>query len=94
VTAAPGAARPEGILSALMLGVAGGAILVPLNSTMLAVALPGIMNEFGLRANEVSSLVTLYLGAVAVTLPVAGSLTSRRSGARFRCWRGLAYCRP
>ncbi len=77
MTAAPGAARPEGVLSALMLGVAGGAILVPLNSTMLAVALPGIMDEFELQANEVSSLVTLYLGAVALTLPVAGSLTDR-----------------
>src|SRR5688500_17516933 len=60
-----------------MLGVASGAILVPLNSTMLAVALPGIMDEFGLGANAVSSLVSLYLGAVAVTLPIAGSLTDR-----------------
>jgi EmrB/QacA subfamily drug resistance transporter len=77
VTSAPGAVRPEGLLSALMLGVASGAILVPLNSTMLAVALPGIMDEFALGANEVSSLVSLYLGAVAVALPVAGSLTDR-----------------
>ena len=60
-----------------MLGVASGAILVPLNSTMLAVALPGIMDEFGLGANEVSSVVTLYLGAVAVALPVSGSLGDR-----------------
>jgi EmrB/QacA subfamily drug resistance transporter len=60
-----------------MLGVAGGAILVPLNSTMLAVALPGVMGDFGLGANEVSSLVTLYLGAVAVALPVGGSIGDR-----------------
>lgn len=60
-----------------MLGVASGAILVPLNSTMLAVALPGIMDEFGLGANQVSSVVTLYLGAVAVALPVSGSLGDR-----------------
>jgi EmrB/QacA subfamily drug resistance transporter len=60
-----------------MLGVANGAILVPLNTTMLAVALPGIMDEFRLGANEVSSLVTLYLGAVAVTLPVGGALGDR-----------------
>jgi MFS family permease len=60
-----------------MLGVASGAILVPLNSTMLAVALPGVMSEFGLGANTVSSLVTLYLGAVAVALPVGGSLGDR-----------------
>ena len=65
------------LLSAVMLGVASGSILVPLNSTMLAVALPGVMSEFGLGANTVSSLVTLYLGAVAVALPVGGSLGDR-----------------
>ena len=65
------------LLSAAMLGVASGAILVPLNSTMLAVALPGVMDDFTLGANAVSSLVTLYLGAVAVALPVGGSIGDR-----------------
>jgi EmrB/QacA subfamily drug resistance transporter len=60
-----------------MLGVASGAILVPLNSTMLAVALPGVMDDFALGANAVSSLVTLYLGAVAVALPIGGSIGDR-----------------
>ncbi len=60
-----------------MLGVASGSILVPLNSTMLAVALPGVMDEFGLGADAVSSLVSLYLGAVALALPVSGSLGDR-----------------
>jgi EmrB/QacA subfamily drug resistance transporter len=60
-----------------MLGVASGAILVPLNSTMLAIALPGVADDFGLGANAVSSLVTLYLGAVAVALPVGGSIGDR-----------------
>jgi EmrB/QacA subfamily drug resistance transporter len=69
-------ARPR-LLSAALLGVASGAILVPLNSTMLAVALPGVMHDFGLGANQVSSLVTLYLGAVAVALPVGGSIGDR-----------------
>lgn len=73
----PGGRPREGVLSALMLAVASGAILVPLNSTMLAVALPGIMDDFGLGANDVSSLVTLYLGTVAVALPVSGSLGDR-----------------
>jgi EmrB/QacA subfamily drug resistance transporter len=77
-----GPARPEPrrgprLLSAALLGVASGAILVPLNSTMLAVALPGVMDDFGLGANQVSSLVTLYLGAVAVALPVGGSIGDR-----------------
>ena len=40
--------RRTSTLSALTLGVACGAILVPLNTTMLAVALPGMMGEFGL----------------------------------------------
>lgn len=67
-------ARP---FSAVMLALAGGAILVPLNTTMLAVALPGIMEEFDLGANAVASLVTLYLGAVAIALPVSGALADR-----------------
>ena len=70
------AANPR-LLSAALLGVSSGAILVPLNSTMLAVALPGVMDDFGLGANTVSSLVTLYLGAVAVALPVGGSIGDR-----------------
>ena len=69
--------RDGRLLSAAMLGVASGAILVPLNSTMLAVALPGVMDDFGLGANSVSSLVTLYLGAVAVALPIGGSIGDR-----------------
>jgi EmrB/QacA subfamily drug resistance transporter len=68
--------RPR-LLTAAMLGVASGTILVPLNSTMLAVALPDVMGTFGLGANEVSSLVTLYLGAVAVALPLGGSIGDR-----------------
>ena len=75
---APGRRAPDGrVLSAVMLGVASGAILVPLNSTMLAVALPGVMDSFTLGANQVSSLVTLYLGAVAVAVSVGGSIGDR-----------------
>jgi EmrB/QacA subfamily drug resistance transporter len=60
-----------------MLGLASGAILVPLNSTMLAVALPSVMAEFHVGAATVASLVTLYLGAVAIALPASGSLGDR-----------------
>ncbi len=65
------------LLTPTMLGIASGSILVPLNSTMLAVALPGVMEEFQLGAGPVASLVTLYLGAVAVALPASGSLGDR-----------------
>ena len=71
---APGRAR---LLSPAMLGVASGAVLVPLNSTMLAVALPSVMSEFAIGPETVSSLVTLYLGAVTVALPASGSLGDR-----------------
>ncbi len=65
------------LLSGTMLGIASGAVLVPLNSTMLAVALPSVMDEFAVSAGTVASLVTLYLGAVAVALPASGSLGDR-----------------
>lgn len=65
------------LLSPAMLGVASGAVLVPLNSTMLAVALPDVMGEFSIGPDTVSSLVTLYLGAVTVALPASGSLGDR-----------------
>jgi EmrB/QacA subfamily drug resistance transporter len=71
-----GAGRAR-LLSPAMLGVASGAVLVPLNSTMLAVALPSVMGEFAIGPETVSSLVTLYLGAVTVALPASGSLGDR-----------------
>jgi EmrB/QacA subfamily drug resistance transporter len=65
------------LLTATMLGIASGAILVPLNSTMLAVALPSVMTTFAVEPNEVAALVTLYLGAVTVALPASGSIGDR-----------------
>ncbi|MCI0344468.1 MAG: MFS transporter, partial [Chloroflexi bacterium] len=65
------------LLTALMVGLASGAILVPLNSTMLAVGLPGVMSDFGLGPSTVASLVTLYLGSVAIALPLSGALGDR-----------------
>ena len=60
-----------------MLGIASGAILVPLNSTMLAVALPSVMTTFAVEPGDVASLVTLYLGAVTIALPASGSIGDR-----------------
>ena len=71
------ATRSGPFLDAGMLGLACGAMLVPLNSTMLAVALPSIMAEFGIGASTVAALVTVYLGAVAISLPASGSLGDR-----------------
>ena len=60
-----------------MFGIASGSVLVPLNSTMLAVALPSVMDTFGVDAATVASLVTLYLAAVTIALPASGSLGDR-----------------
>ncbi len=68
---------PPHLITGAMLGLASGAILVPLNSTMLAVALPSAMKEFDVGAATVASLVTLYLGTVAITLPASGSIGDR-----------------
>jgi MFS family permease len=80
-TRVPAGPRPS-LLSPILLGIASGSILVPLNSTMLAVALPGVMDEFGLGADNVATLVSLYLGAVAIALPIGGTLGDRYGARR------------
>lgn len=65
------------LLSGPILGLASGAILVPLNSTMLAVALPSLMHEFDVDPATIATLVTLYLAAVVVALPASGALGDR-----------------
>jgi DHA2 family methylenomycin A resistance protein-like MFS transporter len=64
-------------LSPAILGIAAGMMLVPLNSTMLAVALPSVMDDFGTNASAVATLVTVYLGTMVVALPFAGALGDR-----------------
>src|SRR3954451_4914693 len=55
-------------------GIALATALVPLNSTMIAVALPDIADHFGISKSSASVLVTLYLVAMLVGQPVAGRL--------------------
>ena len=52
-------------------------MLAPLNSTMIAVALPRVMAEFGAGMTGVGWLVTSYLIAMAALQPVAGKLGDR-----------------
>lgn len=54
------------------------AALVPLNSTMIAVALPSLAAELNVSRGAAAILVTAYLVAMAVCQPVAG-----RAGDRF-----------
>lgn len=72
--AAPRAQRAWGLM---LFGIASGSVLIPLNSTMLAVALPRIMAEFGVSAGAVAWLVAGYLATVALATPASGSLGDR-----------------
>lgn len=74
----PGSTELSGrLLSPIMLGIASGAILVPLNSTMLAVGLPSVMAAFAVPPDAAATLVTVYLGAVAIAVPISGSVGDR-----------------
>src|SRR3954469_11208469 len=53
-------------------GIALATALVPLNSTMIAVALPDIAHDFGISKGRASVLVTVYLVAMLVGQPIAG----------------------
>jgi EmrB/QacA subfamily drug resistance transporter len=58
----------------LLLAVAIGTTLAPLNSTMIAVALPDIQRALGVSVTATALLVTIYLAAMAVGQPIGGRL--------------------
>jgi predicted MFS family arabinose efflux permease len=58
----------------LLLAIAIGTTLAPLNSTMIAVALPDIQRAFDVSVTATASLVTIYLVAMAVGQPIGGRL--------------------
>ena len=61
----------------MLVTVALGAILAPLNSTMIAVALPRIVDDFHTSVGTAGWLITAYLLALAVVQPIAGKLGDR-----------------
>ncbi len=61
------------VLTSIVLGV----MLVPLNSTMIAVALPGIMHTFAVDVRTAGWLVTAYLITMAALQLVTGQLGDR-----------------
>lgn len=75
---------------AVIITVALGTMLAPLNSTMIAVALPHVMKEFGASVASAGWLVTAYLIAMASLQPVAGKLGDRL-GRRRLILGGVAY---
>jgi len=57
--------------------VALGIILAPLNSTMIAVALPDIVDDFSVSLTDAGWLITGYLIAMASIQPLAGKIGDR-----------------
>jgi EmrB/QacA subfamily drug resistance transporter len=70
--------------------VALATMLAPLNSTMIAVALPHVIAEFGADVASAGWLVTAYLIAMAALQPVAGKLGDRL-GRRYLILGGVAW---
>ncbi len=66
----------------LVLTVCLGGMLAPLNSTMLAVALPELRREFNVGHAEIAWLVSAYLIAMAVAQPLGGRLGDQLGRAR------------
>ena len=56
------------VSTATIIGIAAASGLVPLNSTMIAVALPAIGDDFDVSTGTVSVLITLYLVVIATGL--------------------------
>jgi len=60
-----------------ILAITAAAGLIPLNSSMIAVALPAIIDDFEVSTAMASTLITVYLAIMLVGQPVAGRLTDR-----------------
>lgn len=62
------------VSAATIAGIALASALVPLNSTMVAVALPQVAREFDISKGHAGILVTVYLVAMLVGQPVSGRM--------------------
>lgn len=85
-----GVARPVS-RPLLLAAVAVGGVLAPLNSTMLAVALPGLRSEFGVSHGAAGWLVSSYLIAMAVAQPLGGRLGDQLGRALVFRWGLVAF---
>jgi MFS family permease len=63
-------------------GLAIAAALVPLNSTMIAVALPDVAGDFDIATGSAGSLVTIYLVVMLVGQPTMGRVIDLVGGRR------------
>ena len=80
-------AGTKGVLSGgerlVVLTVTLATMLAPLNSTMIAVAMPDIMRHFDAGIATAGWLITAYLVAMASLMPLAGKIGDRFGRRRF-----------
>ncbi len=66
--------QAQGASTFTIVGIALASTLVPLNSTMIAVALPTLAKEFDITKGHAGVLITVYLVAMLVGQPTAGRI--------------------
>ena len=76
-TGAPAGARFTPVERNVLIGGVVAGSLIPLNSTMIAVALHDIGRDLGVRASSTAVLVTAYLVAMLVAQPIGGRIGDR-----------------
>lgn len=75
-------AAPAPLGTHQLVGLAASAALVPLNSTMIAVALPDVAAEFDITTGSAGILVTAYLVVMLIGQPTMGRLVDTIGGRR------------
>ncbi|MFC7441563.1 MFS transporter [Laceyella putida] len=75
----------------LIVSLLAGTIIVPINSTMIAVGLSSISGYFHESLASISWVVTIYLIAMAVTQPIAGKLGDIYGYRRIYLWGLLLF---
>lgn len=76
------AAAPAPLATHQLFGLAVAAALVPLNSTMIAVALPDVAADFDITTGSAGILVTAYLVVMLIGQPTMGRLVDAIGGHR------------
>lgn len=74
---------------ATVVGIGLASALVPLNSTMIAVGLHSVADDFGITTADARMLITIYLAAMLVGQPIAGRI-SDKAGAKRTTYVALA----
>ncbi len=74
-----------------LVGLAIASALVPLNSTMIAVALPDVADDFGIGSGSGGVLVTIYLVVMLVGQPTLGRLIDIVGARRALHWALIGF---